>query len=94
MEAIEAARRMVRERGYVVIAILPAFAYRPGDRTPHFGGAALQEGAQLQIDSATDREDYAVQAVALFGSTEPIDKEPPVEIGGYWRCSLVEAPRG
>lgn len=85
---------MMRERGYVVISIraLAVAKYEPGDTTPFFAGVRLQSGGELLLESRTDHEDYAAQAMALFGSTEPADA--PSEGAVYWRCTLVEVAHG
>jgi hypothetical protein len=94
MRALDAARRMMAERGYVVICVLATGKPRAaGDLTPFFGGRVLQENAQLRVDGTTDEADYKQQLRMLFGEGFKPNVYEAEEVLAYYRTTLVEAPQ-
>lgn len=96
--ATQAARKMMAERGYVVIGYPARYAGSAtlGMRIDRFAGKDL-DGVHLRVDSATDRDDWDAQCAAIFGSDKKgkTGKNRPSDGEEFFRCTLVaEAERG
>ena len=88
--ALGAASRMQRERGYVVIGIVPSNTseYITGRKLDDFAGEWL-EGYILRVAGPTNRADWAKQFAKLFGKTA-LDPNTPQAGERFFRCQLVK----
>jgi hypothetical protein len=93
MTAEEAAVKLQKERGHIVIGYPPNSALLPmiGNRLYNFAGGALLHFDLVMIGE-TDRKDWDVQVHALFGTRVPKRAKHPVEDGQtFYACTLETA---
>ena len=83
--ATEAAKRMMKDRGYVV-AGFKYVHHQPGDRLTDFGGLLLKDFV-LYVTAQTDRADWDEQFKLLFQA----EKNPATDDGLFYRCQLLKA---
>ena len=98
MKALEAARRVQRERGYVVLGFLPNELLEAKQQIPpsigmaahNFGGQnfALSDGWCLKIYGATNRADWESQFALLFPGKN--DQNPKLKGQSFWRARLFQ----
>ena len=90
MTGEDAAIRMQRERGYVVIAFPPATENEAPIPSVHteFASAPLLSH-ELIIKTTTNRKDWEQQVEAIFGKGHPAcKKNPPLFGQRFFRCEL------
>jgi hypothetical protein len=87
MKALDAAEKMMKERGYVVIGIRPDGQSRHvGSVEYSFGARLLQRGHTLVVSDETNRADWDAQWNALLPEKA---QDPPEEGQRFYRCWLA-----
>ena len=91
MTGEDAAIKMQRERGHVVIGCPPQGKFpRIGDRLQRFAGYWLRMHL-LHVIGETDRPDWEEQVKAIFGPKHPANKKHPALPGQrFFRCTLED----
>jgi len=89
--AEEAAVKMQKERGHVVIGCPPQEKFPAiGDRTSNFAGGILQVH-KLRVIRKTDRPDWEEQVKAIFGPRHRANKKhPPMPGERFFSCTLED----
>ena len=96
MRALEAARRVQRERGYVVLGFPPNELLEAKRQVPpsvgmalnNFGGQDLSFGWCLEIYDETNRADWESQFALLFPGKK--DQNPKLKGQSFWRARLFQ----
>lgn len=92
--AIEAAKRMMIERGYVVVGVMPGAEWlNPGDLLWSWAGKPLPDQHWLRVTKATSAKDWTDQMILIFGNARQNAKIGGRNIsnGKYYRAVLVSA---
>lgn len=88
MTGLDAAKKMMKERGYVVVGILPHLPCKVGEILFNFAGAYLDDH-ELVVTKPTDLADWDAQVLAIFGDPKKDKNGKKVKGGGtYWRATL------
>ena len=91
MTGEEAAIKMQKERGHVVIGCPPQDKFpQIGDHLQYFAGAFLQMHV-LHVIGETDRPDWEKQVKAIFGPKHRANKKhPPIPGQRFFSCTLED----
>jgi hypothetical protein len=92
MTATDAALKMMKQRGYVVVACLgeqlPEDEPAVGNTLDKFAGCFLP-CYLLEITEPTDRADWEAQVLAIFGKPKrPLNGDDLTAT--FWRCKLID----
>jgi hypothetical protein len=88
---LEAAKRMMAKRGYVVIGYKAGRepdAIREGYVTVNFAGHYLEDGYALCVTGPSNRQEWDEQMIAIHGNKKR-NKGRSVKHATFWRAALV-----
>lgn len=85
----EAVKKMMQERGYVVIAFTAGMTYMPGCRCMWFAGGRLGMFESLVLTQPATRDDWDTQVESIFGDKRK-NKGKKLSDATFWRAVLEE----